>query len=35
MKKEMMGFWDAVDHMQAIGTSLQTNNHTKTSSLNF
>ena len=36
-----MGFWEAVasvgpyDHMQTICTSLQANNHTNTSSLNF
>jgi len=34
-----MGFWDAVasagPYMQTIGTSLQTDNHTDTPSLNF
>jgi len=33
-----MGFWDAVDqlyHMQTVCTSLHTDNHTNTSSLNF
>jgi len=35
MRQHMMGFWDAVDHMQTICTSLQTDNHTNTSSLNF
>ena len=32
----MLGWqWHQVDHMQTIGTSLQTDNHTSTSSLNF
>jgi len=34
----MMGFWNAVhqlDHMQIICTSLQTDNHTNISSVNF
>jgi len=34
----MVGFWDAVeslDHVQTICTSLQTDNHTNTSSVNF
>ena len=35
----MMGFWDAVasagPYMQTICTSVQTDNHTNTSSLNF
>jgi len=35
MKQEMMGFWDQLDHMQTICTSLQTDNHTNTSSLIF
>jgi len=37
MRQEMMGFWDAVasGHMQTICTSLQTDSHTNTSSLNF
>jgi len=43
MKQEMMGLWDAVasaqwhqlEHMQTICTSLQANNHTNTSTLDF
>ena len=37
MRQEMMGFgmeWHQLDHMQTICTSLQTDNHTNTSSLN-
>jgi len=36
--KQEMGFgmqWHQLDHMQTICTSLQTDNHTNTSSLNF
>jgi len=34
MKQEMMGWqWHQLDHMQIICTSLQTDNHTSTSSL--
>jgi len=36
MKQEMMGWqWHQLDHMQIICTSLQTDNHASTSSLNF
>jgi len=38
MRQEMMGFgmqWNQLDRMQTICTSLQTDNHTNTSSLNF
>ena len=36
MKQEMMGWkWYQLDHMQIICTSLQTDNHANTSSLNF
>ena len=36
MKQEMMGWHrHQLDHMQNICTSLQTDNHTSTSSLNF
>jgi len=40
MRQAMMGFWDAValaglGYMQTIYTSLQTGNHTNTSSHNF
>jgi len=38
MRQEMMGFWDAVasaDQMQTICTSVQTDNHINTPSLNF
>jgi len=36
MKQEMMGWqWHQLDHMQIICTSLQTDNHANTSSLNF
>ena len=38
MRQEMAGFWmqwHLLDHMQTICTSLQTDNHTNTSSLNF
>jgi len=36
MKQEMMGWqWHQLDHMQIICTSLQTDNATITSSLNF
>jgi len=36
MKQEMMGWqWHQLDHMQIIFTSLQTDNHARTSSLNF
>jgi len=36
MKEEMMGWhWHQLDHMQIIFTSLQTDNHASTSSLNF
>jgi len=36
MKQEVMGWqWHQLDHMQIIYTSLQTDNHTSTSSLNF
>jgi len=38
MVQEMMGFWDGSGislTMQTICTSLQTDNHTNTSSLNF
>ena len=36
MKQEMMGWqWHQLDHVQIICTSLQTDNHASTSSLNF
>jgi len=36
MKPEMMGWqWHQLDYMQMICTSLQTDNHASTSSLNF
>jgi len=36
MKQEMMGWqWHHLDHMQTICTSLQTDNRSSTSSLNF
>jgi len=36
MKHEMMGWqWHQLDHKQIICTSLQTDNHTSTSSVNF
>jgi len=39
MREEMMGVlewqWHQLDHTQTICTSLQTDNHTNTSSLNF
>jgi len=36
MKQEMMGWqWHQLDHMQIIGTSLQTDNHATTSPLSF
>jgi len=36
MKQEMMGWqWHQLDHMQIICTSLHTDNHASTSSLNF
>jgi len=36
MKKEMMGWqWHQLDHTQIICTLLQTDDHAKTSSLNF
>jgi len=36
MKQEMMEWqWHQLDHMQIICTSLQTDNHASTSSLNF
>jgi len=36
MKQEMMGWqWHQLDHMQIICTSLQTDNHASTESLNF
>ena len=39
MKQETMGFWGwqcyQLDHVQTICTSLQTDNHSNTSSLNF
>jgi len=36
MKQEMMGWqWHQLDHTQIICTSLQTDNHASTSSLNF
>jgi len=38
MRQQMTGFgmqWNQLDHMQTICTSLQTDNHTNTSSLNF
>jgi len=36
MKQEMMGWqWHQLDHMQVICSSLQTDNHASTSSLNF
>jgi len=36
MKHEMMGWqWHQLDHMQIICTSLQSDNHANTSSLNF
>jgi len=39
MRQNMMGFlgmqWHQLDHMQTICTSLQTDYHTNTSSLNF
>jgi len=36
MKQEMMWWqWHQLDHMQIICTSLQTDNHASTSSLNF
>jgi len=36
LKQEMMGWhWHQLDHMQIIGTSLQTDNHASTSPLSF
>jgi len=36
MKQKMMGWhWHQLDHLQVICTSLQTDNHASTSSLNF
>jgi len=36
MKQETMGWqWHQLDHIQIICTSLQTDNHASTSSLNF
>jgi len=36
MKQEMTGWqWHQLDHLQIICTSLQTDNHTSTSSCNF
>jgi len=36
MKQELMGWqWHQLDHMQVICTSLQTDSHASTSSLNF
>jgi len=36
LKQEMMGWqWHQLDHMQIICTTLQTDNHTSTPSLNF
>jgi len=36
LEQEMMGWqWHQLDHMQSICTSLQTDNHAITSSLNF
>jgi len=36
MKQEMMGWqWHQLDHMQMLCTSIQTDNHASTSSLNF
>ena len=36
LKQEMMGWqWHQLDHMQIISTSLQTDNHASTPSLNF
>jgi len=36
MKQQMMGWqWHQLDHMQIICTSLPTDNHASTSSLNF
>jgi len=36
LKQEMMGWqWHQLDHMQNICTTLQTDNHSRTSSLNF
>jgi len=36
MKQEVTGWqWDQLNHMQVICTSLQTDNHNSTSSLNF
>ena len=38
MWQEMVGYemqWQQLDHMQTICTSLQADNHTNTSSLNF
>jgi len=36
LKQEMMGWqWHQLDHKQIIYTSLQTDNHASTSSLNF
>jgi len=36
MKQDTMGWqWQQLDHMQMIYTSLQTDNHASTSSLNF
>jgi len=36
MKQQMMGWqWHQLDHMQIICTSLQTDNHASTASLDF
>jgi len=36
MKQEMMGWqWHQLDHLQIVCTSLQTDNHTSTTSSNF
>ena len=36
LKQEMMGWqWDQLEHMQIICTTLQTDNHASTPSLNF
>jgi len=35
VREEMMGFWDSSGVGQTICTSLQTDNHANTSSLNF